>query len=120
MHVLLRALTCLVVVVMLGGLPGCGGPRGYKVTGKLTQDGAPDTVSDKGVIQMNLVPVDARTGAKVYPVRTKRVGTFVIENAGDGAGPAAGKYCVNVQVTDPYPGMDTLEQKFFGQHAPLV
>lgn len=120
MNVLLRAVTCLVLVATLGGMTGCGGPGGFNVTGKLTQGGAPVTVSDKGVIQMNLVPVDDTTGAKVYPVTAKPDGSFVVNKAGDGSTPSAGKYRVSVKIVDPYPGKDKLKDKYFGPKSTLV
>ncbi|HZZ81764.1 MAG TPA: hypothetical protein VFE62_24900, partial [Gemmataceae bacterium] len=119
MNLRARILSLTIAIAGLAILAGCG-PRGYsKITGKLVDNGKPVTVSDKGVIQVSLVAVDdtSNTG---YGTTVNKDGTFVVNKQADGNYPKAGKYRVNVQVYDPYPGDDKYNGKFVGQKSPLV
>ncbi len=86
---------------------GCGGPS--TVHGKLTNGGAPVTVSDKGVIVISFSPEGGAGpgfGADVKPD-----GTFVVRGP-ENKGVPPGKYRIAVMQYDPYPGTDKLDGKF--------
>ncbi len=98
---------------------GCSG--GNRVTGKLVKNGAPVTVSDKGVIQMSLVKEDDKAVASPYPVTVNpKDGTFVVNANGAGSTPVNGKYRVAVAIYDPYPGKDQLGGRFTAQTSPIM
>lgn len=93
---------------------GCGGERGV-AKGKIVQKGQPVTVSDKGLIIMNLVGEGdlGIHGAEVAPD-----GTFVVKGP-QGEGIPTGKYTATIQWFDPYSGgesdKDKLGNKFTGE-----
>ncbi|MBX9681228.1 MAG: hypothetical protein K2X38_20930 [Gemmataceae bacterium] len=98
---------------------GCG-KAGFSVTGKLEDNGKPLTVSDKGMVNMNLVPVEDKSGASVFPADVSKDGTFTVRPRGDGSLPTSGKYRVSIEIVDPYPGKDKLNGKFSGAKSPIV
>jgi hypothetical protein len=94
---------------------GCGG--GSTVRGKLTNGGAPVTVSDKGVIVMFFAPEGWEgkgSGADVQPD-----GTYVAKGF-ENKGLMPGKYRISVQQFDPYPTTDKLEGKFAQGKSPII
>jgi len=99
-------------------LTGCGGGK-KKVEGKLTQNGQPLTVSDKGVIVMNLVAAEEGKDKTPYPAEVKSDGTFEITGP-ERKGIPPGKYRISLQQFDPYPKNDKLGGKFASEKSPLV
>jgi hypothetical protein len=98
---------------------GCG-TRGYsRVTGKVVENGKPVTVSEKGVIQVALVP-EGGDNTSGFGTTVKSDGTFVVNKRADGNFPSAGKYRVGVQVYDPYPGDDKYAGKFIAAKSPII
>src|SRR5260370_40046730 len=122
MNAPLRATGCILTLAFLMPvLAGC--TSGYKVTGKLQNNGAPMKVSEKGMVVMSFLPTE-KPGT-VYPVKVESDGSFVVGNGPDGAGPTKGKYRVSVVVLDPYkddkgqPGKDKLGDKFGSNNSPI-
>jgi hypothetical protein len=116
MNAFIRATGCILTLAFfMPVLAGCS--SGYKVTGKLQNNGQPVTVSDKGVVEMSFQPTE-KPGT-VYPVTVAKDGSFVVGNGPDGAGPAQGKYRVIVSIIDPYPGKDKLNDKFGSTNSPI-
>jgi hypothetical protein len=111
----------LTLTFLMPVLAGCS--SGYKVTGKLQNNGAPVTVSEKGMVMMSFQP--AEKAGTVYPVTVEKDGSFVVGNGPDGTGPTRGKYRVAVEILDPYkddkgqPGKDKLGGKFTSSNSPI-
>lgn len=103
---------CLTLSLLVSG---CGG--GVKPRGKVTNEGKPLTVSDKGLFVMSFI-LDGNSG-KAYEVDTKRDGTFTVPGP-DGHGIPPGKYRISVEQFDPYPTTDLLMGKFKGPKSPIV
>jgi hypothetical protein len=99
-------------------LAGCGG--GARVTGKLTNNGQPLTVSDKGMIVVSFIQEGSQPGQPgAYPVDLGPDGTFTVKGT-NGQGIPPGKYMISVQQLDPYPTTDKLKGQFFGSKSPIV
>jgi hypothetical protein len=94
---------------------GCGGPS--TVRGKLTNGGAPVTVSDKGVIVMTFAP-EGMTGPG-FGADVKPDGSFEVKGP-ENKGVPPGKYRISVMQYDPYPTTDKLDGKFGPGKSPIV
>jgi hypothetical protein len=88
-------------------LVGCG--KGVVVKGKVTDNGQPLTVSDKGVLTIAFHADD--TTKAVYPADVKKDGTFEVPGP-EKKGVPPGKYHIVIQQMDPYPKTDKLKGKF--------
>jgi hypothetical protein len=94
---------CLLALGLGLAVTGCGGKA--KVTGQILKGGQPFKLSDKGVLEVSLIPEKGNSnpiGADAHPD-----GSFTIAE-----GVPYGKYKVVVQAFDPYPGDDLLGGKF--------
>ena len=103
---------CLCVV-------GCGGGGGgVSVKGKVTNKGTPLKVSDKGMVQVTLIPAD-KPEANKFTGNVGADGTFTVTSP-DGKGVPKGKYKVAVHQWDPYPRVDLLKGKYSDTKTTLV
>ncbi len=98
-------------------LVGCGG-GGVTPSGKLTKGGAPLKVSEKGMVQVHLLPAEGQVQT-VYTAQVAADGSFTVKGA-DGKPIPAGKYKIGVVAMDPYPTHDLLKGKFDDKKTTIV
>jgi hypothetical protein len=96
---------------------GCGG-GGVTPRGKVTKGGQPIKVSDKGMVQVRLIPAEGTAGT-VYNANVGADGSFEVKGP-DGKPIPAGKYKIAVLAMDPYPTKDLLGGKFSEDKTTIV
>jgi len=96
---------------------GCGG-GGVTPKGKLTKGGQPIKVSDKGMVQVRLIPSEGSADT-TYSANVGADGTFTVVGPGNKPIPA-GKYKIAVLAMDPYPTNDLLKGKFSEKTTSIV
>jgi hypothetical protein len=116
----------LVPVLLFSLLPGgcSSSPRKYKVTGKVTYQGAPMTVPSavpgERPVEVLFLPVSADPGEPVDPqvaVVDQKTGAFVVHGT-DQRGLLPGRYRVAVCLYDPRP-IDKLRGAYGEQTSPI-
>lgn len=117
-HVL--GILCLAIVPLLYGCGGSGGPKEFKMKGKVHRNGTPLQLTSKvpGGSQIEVGffatgadgPKDPR-----FVLADPSTGTFTME----GKGVTAGKYKVSVHQYDPRPE-DKLKNAFSKEKTPIV
>ena len=105
-----RLLCCLAVAVALAGCAA----KTVTVKGKVHKGGTPLSVSKTGVVQVTLVPVDAKTSPSNRVGRAQPDGSFEIEQV------PPGKYRVVVEQLDPNPMTDKLGGAFSALSTKIV
>jgi hypothetical protein len=109
----------LLSAVMIGSLSilGCGesGPSTVKVTGTLTQGGQPVTYPQGGSALLDFFETDETGSVEggMYSADVKSDGTYEILVP-------VGKYKVQVQLFDKYPGPDKLNSKYMATNTTLT
>lgn len=101
----LLAGTCILL------LAGCGGPKGFKVGGKVVSGGAPLKISDKGMLQVRFLDA-SDPNPQPFPTKVNMSDASFQVSGKDGGGLPAGKYKIAVELIDPYPGKDKLKGQF--------
>lgn len=101
-------------------LAGCG-PSLVQVKGRVTRNGAPLVVSDRGRVTVVFHPVNEESSSSgvSYSAIAKPDGTFEVTGK-DGSGIPPGSYRIAVIQFDPYPRKDLLKGAFGAGKSPII
>jgi len=113
------------VAALTLGATGCG-PSYVKPKGKITLDGQPLKISEKGILQVTFYKEDDKEGKNPFATTVDRDGSFEVTGE-KSKGLPKGKYRIAVEIHDPYKdektgrmGPDLLKGKYTKEKTPLV
>ncbi|VTS07420.1 carboxypeptidase regulatory-like domain-containing protein [Tuwongella immobilis] len=127
-HLLPRLTSVAMLCGAMFGLLGCSnapeGPKTVSITGKITKDGQPLTISPAseaskiGRIDATFYPYTEEKGKIVEPyaaLYNSKDGTFTLDQP-----LPPGKYRLAVQLWDPYPQKDLLKGGYTRENSPIT
>ncbi len=105
--------TCMLMLLVVGGCSGEGGPKTVKVRGKITKAGAPISVPAGGWGNVEFIELkDGNMGERLYPATINPDGTYENDIA-------PGKYRITVLVLDKPGGTDTFNRQYDSAHSTI-
>lgn len=111
----------VLLLVSLGAITSGCGSKLVTVKGKLTKDGQPLEVSDRGAVMITFIPYveGGSEAAEGHSAPVMKDGSYhVLGRYGKGIAP--GKYRIAVQHLDPYPRNDKLKGEFSTSQSPII